>query len=649
MIINVASAAALNAALKGASAGDTILLAPGTYAGVSASFLNFSQPVTIASLNADQPATITSLKVTSSSGLVFRDLDMQVLSTGGDNPFQVARSQNVVLTQLSVHGSLDGDPTNDRSAFLIRDSQNVTVSDSEFHDLLIGLGHLNTERLTIEGNTFKTIQLDGIRGGGSSFITIRGNTFSDFHPKAGDHADAIQFWTTNTTTSAHDIVVLDNLFFRGDGRPASASMQGIFFNDEVGTLPYQRVTIEGNTLLGLNYNSIVVLHGEDVTVRNNVVASFPDLKARIWLDKVDGAVVAGNEATYFVLPASNTNLSSYGNITIPTVTDGGQAYLAEWQAAHAGAPSVGASTIAGTSGADTLTGTEGADVMGGANGDDVYLINHSGDAAIETASGGDDLVMSGVSHILGANVERLTLTGGADINGEGNALANLLSGNAGANILTGAGGADTLSGGDGADTLLGGDGADKLVGGLGVDRFEGGAGNDYYVVDDPRELIVEATGAGDDLVASSASYTLGANVERLSLGAGAIDGVGNGLANSLKGGAGANRLNGLGGNDTLAGMDGADTLNGGAGGDLLSGGAGIDRFVIARGEGNGDRILDFASDDVLVLTGYSPGSTLSAVTGSTTGWVIWDAASGARETIQISNGYRFGAGDWVFE
>jgi hypothetical protein len=57
------------------------------------------------------------------------------------------------------------------------------------------------------------------------------------------------------------------------------------------------------------------------------------------------------------------------------------------------------------------------------------------DVVIEAAGGGIDLVLSSSNYSLGANVENLTLTGTAAINGTGNSLDNVLIGNAGANSL----------------------------------------------------------------------------------------------------------------------------------------------------------------------------------------------------------------------
>ena len=119
----------------------------------------------------------------------------------------------------------------------------------------------------------------------------------------------------------------------------------------------------------------------------------------------------------------------------------------------------------------------------------------------EAASDGTDTVQAGVSYTLGTNVENLTLTGTGNINATGNTLNNTLIGNAGDNVLSGGAGSDTMS---------------------------GGAGNDIYVVDAAGDMVTEAASEGTDTVQASISYTLGANVENLTLtGTGAINATGN--------------------------------------------------------------------------------------------------------------------------
>ncbi|MDT8855429.1 calcium-binding protein [Paracoccaceae bacterium Fryx2] len=236
----------------------------------------------------------------------------------------------------------------------------------------------------------------------------------------------------------------------------------------------------------------------------------------------------------------------------------------------------GNDTLLGGAGNDTLDGGSGADAMTGGAGNDLYIVDDLGDTATELADGGTDSVHSACSFTLGSNLENLTLTGAAAINGTGNTLANLLTGNAAANLLAGSSGNDTLLGGGGADTLDGGSGSDSMA---------GGAGGDLYIVDVATDVVTEAAAEGTDTVRASVSFTLSANVERLELaGSSGITGTGNDLANALVGNSGSNRLSGLAGNDTLTG---------GAGNDTLDGGLGADRFVFAGSRDGTDTISDF--------------------------------------------------------
>ena len=161
----------------------------------------------------------------------------------------------------------------------------------------------------------------------------------------------------------------------------------------------------------------------------------------------------------------------------------------------------------------------------------------------------------------------------------------------------------------------------RLDGATGENSLSGGSGDDLYTVDSLGDRITEALNAGTDSVKASVDWTLGDNLENLTLtSTRAINGTGNALANVISGNSAGNSLLGLGGDDTLIGGNGNDVLDGGAGDDALTGGAGNDIYII---DSVGDRVtegLNAGTDTVqasiswvlgdnlenLVLTGNEP-------------------------------------------
>ena len=119
--------------------------------------------------------------------------------------------------------------------------------------------------------------------------------------------------------------------------------------------------------------------------------------------------------------------------------------------------------ILGGKGNDILDGGAGRDIMLGGAGNDTYIVDSTGDIITEFYNEGTDIIKSSVTWKLGDNVENLTLTGTAVINGTGNNLNNKISGNNADNTLTGNAGNDTLDGGRGDDTMVGGNGSDTYL------------------------------------------------------------------------------------------------------------------------------------------------------------------------------------------
>jgi Ca2+-binding RTX toxin-like protein len=339
--------------------------------------------------------------------------------------------------------------------------------------------------------------------------------------------------------------------------------------------------------------------------------------------------------------------------------------------------------IAAGNGNDTLDGGAGADVIAGGAGHDTYKIDNTGDVVIEAANAGADLVKASVSYTLSANVENLTLTGLGDINGTGNALDNTITGNSGINTLDGGAGDDTMIGGAGNDTYivditgdvvreesgaesgidlikasvtytlsahvenleltgtynLGGTGNDlnntitgnsgnnSLDGGAGADTMIGGAGNDTYIVESASDVVDEVANEGTDTVQSSVNYTLGDNLENLTLSGGATSGAGNTSNNVLIANNNGNTLSGLSGDDTLTGGTGKDTLDGGEGTDSMAGGSGDDTYIV-----------DNAKDVVTEVSGVGAGTDKVQ---SSVNYTLGDNL----ENLTLSGGATSGAGN----
>ncbi|MBC7837923.1 MAG: putative Ig domain-containing protein [Nitrospiraceae bacterium] len=356
--------------------------------------------------------------------------------------------------------------------------------------------------------------------------------------------------------------------------------------------------------------------------------------------------------------------------------------------------------ITGNSGANVLSGGAGVDTMAGGAGNDTYVVDNVGDGVTEAAGAGTDIVQSSVTYTLGSEIETLTLTGSAAINGTGNALNNAIIGNAGNNIINGGVGADTMSGGLGNDTyvvdnvsdtviesgsagtdtvlsavtftlganlenltltgtgainatgntlnntLVGNSGANVLSGGIGVDTMSGGAGDDTYVVDVAGDVVTESVNEGSDTVQSAITYTLGNNVESLTLtGTAVINGIGNAWDNVLTGNSGANVLTGGAGNDTyVVGTGDSIVENAGAGTDTVQSsitwtlGANLENLTLTgtaaiNGIGNASNSTLAGNSGNNVLTGLGGNDTYQYSRGGGQDTVIDN--SGASDTMQF--------------
>ena len=224
--------------------------------------------------------------------------------------------------------------------------------------------------------------------------------------------------------------------------------------------------------------------------------------------------------------------------------------------------------ISGGAGNDFFASGRGADYFHGGGGSDTIdyrgavagmIVTLANEGEAGSASDGDEL----------RSVENV----------HGTAFADSLTGNSSDNRLEAF---------EGNDLLVGGAGNDFLYGGAGADQMEGGLGNDFYTFDDSGDSVIELFDGGLDTVATSISYGLRDNIERLQ----AAD-----LAGTTPLWLGGNGLN-----NTIWGNAGDNIIDGGAGADYMLGGSGNDSYTI---DNAGDIIVDhFGNDTVATSINY---------------------------------------------
>ncbi len=296
--------------------------------------------------------------------------------------------------------------------------------------------------------------------------------------------------------------------------------------------------------------------------------------------------------------------------------------------------------LIGGAGADTLDGGLGPDeIAGGAGTDTVGYGSHSTGVRISLngleddglagedflhddiekvfgGDGGDTIVGSDVGNVLngGFGPDTIDGGGGADtLRGGSGLFTDILEGGLGNDTLKGEFGNDVLSGGPGPDALLGqqnddeltgGPGNDVLDGGPGADAISGGGGDqDRVDYDDRTARVVVTLGSGDDDGEAGEGDFVSDDVEEVEGGSGndefvsASRGLGGTVVdNTFIGNGGADTLKGGDGEDVIYGWEENDEILGGGGADWLYGGRNVDTI---KGEGGADRIFGGQHTDTL--------------------------------------------------
>ena len=483
------------------------------------------------------------------------DHDLIITPNGGTGEFYQAggKPPEIVSSTPSDGGTGVATTANITVVFdetVTKGSGNILIVRAS-DDTVVQTIDVNSTQVTGAGTTW-TIDpsgfLEGLTGyyvlfDDGTFVDLDGSIFAGV-----DDPTVLNFTTQALTPPVFTNLNGDSTTFTEDGAPVRLDVGGNATVADAGQTNFAggtlTVAITANgvpgedvlrvTNLGTTAGRIGV-SGANITYSGVVIGTFTGGTggANLVITLDSDATIAATQALIRALQYNNTN--NIGPSTDPRTV---QITLADGAGATSAVQTVTVNVTAvedATPGPDTLTGEAGADVIDGLAGNDV--INGLTGNDLLYGSAGDDTVDGGA--------------GNDEIHGGDN--NDTLFGGSGV-------GADFLYGDNGDDVIDGGAGNDTLDGGAGADQLKGGAGNDTYIID-AADTVIEDVGQGTDTVVASISYSLGVNLENLTLlGSGALDGAGNALANTLTGGDGANRLTGGAGSDIYFGGAGADTF-----------------------------------------------------------------------------------------
>ena len=493
--------ATIQEAVDAAVSGDTIIVGPGTFAGAI-----IGKELTLIGQGAGQTTITTPMTGSPPSSLGF-SLVGDIDATAGDS------AATVTIKGFSFVGNTVGVRVSSATNL-----DHLVITNSDFHDntsngVGMGSGAPLLSAIDIVNSTFSH---NGIVASGNSVngsgdislfnfqgnaliknVTVHGGDSPVANPSNANFAIQLAGFDPNSHAVSHVIgnVVFDNVSVTGAYSKTLLYVQGYTDLDGL-TFLNTGTTINGSAGWGMAF-------AIDPT-SDQVFPLFPDTSA-LAPDVVNlSNVVAVNNIVVNVPPGHP--LFAYNGTALATT-------FAGTPVADQVTGTGGVDVIFGGGGNDTLNGGAGADAMIGGAGNDTYIVDNAGDVVTEALNEGTDTVQTSVSFTLGANVENLTLTGSANINGTGNGAGQRHHRQQRQQRLTGRGN-DTLDGGAGADTMI------------------GGAGNDTYVVDNAGDVVDRGCRRGHRHGAVVASPTRSAaNVENLTLtGAADINGTGNALA-----------------------------------------------------------------------------------------------------------------------
>jgi VCBS repeat-containing protein len=477
--------ATIQEAIDAAGAGDTILIAPGTYA----ENVNVNKSVT---LQGAAPGVIIEGSFTEDNGNFAGQLSTWLQTAPGYSTASgvgiSVSADNVTLKNLTVHDfyhavevggatvsglTLDG-VTMDHSLidFTKPDAtalNNVTITNSTFSDGYIGAGFFNDTPDGLSKDVTNT--------------TITDSTFTDIDAK-GVYMETAQGNTNLTNLTMTNVGAFGRV--PSFGNPPGVDGNGIDlnlkFHDYTGAVDISGFNLT-NTGTSAGQNGAIVVEGRDdpghaqygvlpaeddgltVNIHDGTITGSTGIrageagKANPALNDSGPAVTIEN----VTISATDQIDNHTGSLMTVLGSNGADTYHAAQTAV-----STGPIKFVGLGGADDFLGGMGDDILQGGAGNDTLDGSGGNDTADYSDGTANGLVVNlntgvsnggGLGHDTLANIENV-LGSGFDDTITGNAGVNMLSGGAGNDTINAAGGNDILYGGAGDDTLTGAGGTD---------------------------------------------------------------------------------------------------------------------------------------------------------------------------------------------
>lgn len=289
---NVSTAAQLSAALASAHAGDTILLAGGSYGDFAISNLSFSSQVTIESADPTNPAVFSTISMNGAHGLTFENIEVHFVpnatTVAWDSAVKITNSSDITIVHSNLVGGLavNGvpqsattlDSTQDvigmpaARAITVSHSSNVQILNDEISTFDRGIVLDDVTGMNISGNEIHDLRRTPIDGGDVSKSLIENNYIHDINPwhwGSGDHADFIHIWTvpTEQTGPSDGLVIKDNYLAQGSG----TAVLGIYLDDNNNGLGFTGAQIVDNVVYNGNAQGLRLESVMNSTVDGNVL------------------------------------------------------------------------------------------------------------------------------------------------------------------------------------------------------------------------------------------------------------------------------------------------------------------------------------------------------------------------------------------